>query len=551
MSKLFLYFNTLKHLKFSQLFHRMLKIIRHPKIHNVEGIRSPPTGTWITQEIYTQKFFNEADVKFLNHNGSVIHSNDWNNPKEEKLWLYNLHYFDDLASFDSAKRQELQLYWINRWVDDNPAVNGGNGWEAYTLSLRVVNWSKAFLSGLDADKKILNSLAQQADFLSQDLEKHLLGNHYFVNLKALIFAGCFLQGSDANNWLSLALKNYEKELEEQVLADGGNFELTPMYHVIMLVDLLDLLNLFNAFPDRVEKSVIDQTHNCVNDMFQWLNAMKHCDDKISFFNDSAFGIAPEVSTVLGYANQLGINVKGAPGLSVNELISHDLSETGYVSVQTRDFTLIADLSEVGPSYQPGHAHADTLSYEFSLYGNRLFVNSGISEYGLSKERLRQRQTSAHNTVVVDGCDSSQVWSGFRVAKRANIVDKDIEQMNDDVVKFGASHNGFKQQGINCIHRRTWSVRPQIITVVDNLIGEFKSALSYLHLHPDVEVVSCSNNEVELSVAGQLVLLSVTEANVSVENTLWFPEFGVSLSNKKLCFAFTSHKMSLDISWEGR
>jgi hypothetical protein len=32
--------------------------------------------------------------------------------------------------------------------------------------------------------------------------------------------------------------------------------------------------------------------------------------------------------------------------------------------------LILDVAPVGPDYLPGHAHADTLSFELSLFGQR-------------------------------------------------------------------------------------------------------------------------------------------------------------------------------------
>ena len=80
---------------------------------------------------------------------------------------------------------------------------------------------------------------------------------------------------------------------------------------------------------------------------------------------------------------------------------------------------LLDVAPVGPDYLPGHAHADTLSFELSLFGQRVLVNSGTSQYEAGPERSRQRGTAAHNTVIVDGHDSSEVWAGFRVARRAS------------------------------------------------------------------------------------------------------------------------------------
>ena len=68
----------------------------------------------------------------------------------------------------------------------------------------------------------------------------------------------------------------------------------------------------------------------------------------------------------------------------------------------QDAVAIGDIGNVGPDYIPGHAHADTLSFEMSVFDMRFIVNSGTSVYGLGAERLRQRGTAAHSTVVIDG-----------------------------------------------------------------------------------------------------------------------------------------------------
>ena len=67
-----------------------------------------------------------------------------------------------------------------------------------------------------------------------------------------------------------------------------------------------------------------------------------------------------------------------------------------------------------------------LSFEFSAFGERVFVNSGTSEYGATSERIRQRSTSAHNAISIDG-KIPQVWSSFRVGHRANILNRKIEK----------------------------------------------------------------------------------------------------------------------------
>lgn len=548
MAKLSTYFHTLKYLKFRQIFHRVLKRFSHPRVREVKGVKASIGGPWVTRYLYRQKIFNQTDVSFLNHEGGVNSAGDWNNCSQEKLWLYNLHYFDDLSSVGSQERRDLQKYWINKWISENPASSKGNGWEAYTLSLRIVNWIKAFNSGLDVNNEMLDSLAQQADFLSQDLEKHLLGNHYFVNLKALIFAGCYLEGKEADKWLSIAITEFEVELKEQVLADGGSFELTPMYHAIMLTDLLDLFNLFKAYPNRVSKNVMVLTKQTIVKMFGWLHIMSLGDDKVSFFNDSAFGIAPDNETLREYAADLGIEINQL-NTPCETLLVHNLQNSGYVSAKTSEMTLIADLAPVGPSYIPGHAHADSLSFELSLGNERIFVNSGTSLYGMSDERLRQRGTSAHNTVEINERNSSEVWSGFRVARRADIGNRVVGKVNSNQsVNFSAAHNGYKKQGIDCIHHRTWDLSLSNILVTDVLKGEFRKAIGFLHLHPNVKITSSGPNTCELYSEQYVIELEVNGAILTVADSTWHPEFGIIKASKKLVLEYKQPRVNYKIKW---
>ena len=79
--------------------------------------------------------------------------------------------------------------------------------------------------------------------------------------------------------------------------------------------------------------------------------------------------------------------------------------------------LIFDCGPLGPDYQPGHGHCDVLSYELSLHGQRVVVDTGVSTYEPCAERLYERSTAAHNTLRVDGEEQAEVWASFRVGRR--------------------------------------------------------------------------------------------------------------------------------------
>ena len=64
-------------------------------------------------------------------------------------------------------------------------------------------------------------------------------------------AGAYFDGPAADFWLRRGLFILRRELAEQVLEDGGHFELSPMYHALILEDLLDLVNLSQVYPQRL------------------------------------------------------------------------------------------------------------------------------------------------------------------------------------------------------------------------------------------------------------------------------------------------------------
>jgi uncharacterized heparinase superfamily protein len=189
-------------------------------------------------------------------------------------------------------------------------------------------------------------------------------------------------------------------------------------------------------------------------MRRWLGAMCHPDGEIAFFNDAAIGVHPSPSELNAYAMRLGFGSVPPPADGVTNLVS-----SGYVRLQLPGAVVLFDVGEVGPAYLPGHAHADTLSFELSIGGRRVAVNSGTSEYGIGAERSRQRGTMAHNTVSIGGMDSSEVWGGFRVARRARPFGAASGSGPAQGLFARCGHDGFRRIGIGSDHGTTGRPRP--------------------------------------------------------------------------------------------
>jgi len=519
------YFNTLRYLKLTQIIYRLFRAI--PVSFKVIDLVSCPdtrlNNCLVAAPVeYPRRITDTFNFHFLNQNVKSDLESVWNCGELPKLWLYNLHYFNDLNSVGAEERQDLLNDLLVSWIEQNPPGHGV-GWEPYPLSIRIVNLVKWQLSKPNFDTNILVSLAVQVRYLEANIEYHLKGNHLFSNAKALVFAGYFFDGPEARRWLEKGMRILISEVGEQILGDGGHYERSPMYHALSLEDMLDLENLMLTKPElfsnyQVHKETWPQI---IDKMIYWLMSMSHPDGSISFFNDASFGIAPSNVELVSYAKRLGhVLVR-----STNDVVY--LNDTGYIKVVKGPFTLLIDVAAVGPDYIPAHAHADSLSYEFSFKDKRVVVNSGTSLYEQGSARDFQRGTSAHSTVEIDFENSSEVWHSFRVARRAQVYDVVIET-SDSCIIIRAKHNGYLRFKKQTIHERTWIIEENSIEIIDDIHGGFSKAVSRHYLHPAMNGPNKTADYQNL-LEGKLRVESCSH-DLRVVPTDWFPEFGLSIPN---------------------
>jgi uncharacterized heparinase superfamily protein len=468
--------------------------------------------------------------KFLNVE-AALEENEWDPAHLPKLWRYLLHYFDDLNAFDADGRAGWHIDSIREWISANP-VGQGTGWEPYPISLRIINWIKWLIRGNAPPSGMLESLTTQAEYLSRTLEFRLLGNHLFANLCGLVFAGMFFEGRRAGQWLTTGLRMLDEQLAEQILPDGGHFELSPMYQASLLVNVLDLINAGGVYRTAVAAPVVTMWRSYAARMIRWLEAMSHPDGEIAFFNDSAFGVAPPIDELRKYCAALGIAV---PGMQASELACRHLEKSGFVCFASRKATLIFDAGHVGPDYQPGHGHADTLSFELSYAKNRVFVNSGTSTYERGELRSYQRATAAHNSVVVDGYDQSEVWAAFRVARRARPL-KVAVHAEDGRWEACAAHDGYLRLSDPILHRRTIKFERERFKILDELEGGGVHEVdAYLHLHPEMVITTHPGGFFVVPRSGGPAVAVLVDGKMSaiIEDSIWYPRFGVSEQSKRI------------------
>lgn len=513
---------TVRHLQSRQITNRIVRrLTPAPRVGGDAPSLRSFSEQWKPCPGRIRSLLSAERFRFLATEADIAGLQGWNDPALPKLWLYNLHYFDDLLAGGATERESWHRALIDRWITENPPILG-NGWEPYTLSRRIVNWVCWSLSGFPLSPEMRASLAAQARALAGTLEYHVLGNHLFANAKALVFAGAFFESAEADEWLNKGLAILEQEIPEQVLSDGGHFELSPMYHAVILEDMIDLLQLEAIYPRLLADAPKRQRwRERVGAMLDWLAVMTHPDGEIALFNDAAFGQARRFADLAAYAANFGIaGIGEAPGFAV-------LKDSGYARIGAGPWVAFFDVAKVGPDYIPGHAHADTLSIEISFDGTRLVTNGGTSTYAPGPLREGERATANHATVEIDGANSSEVWASFRVGRRARPTVIKVSGRTDGG-EAEASHDGYRFLPGRPTHRRSLSVLSERVTIRDRVEGEGRHELvGRFPLHPSVRQAKATDTGWRIETASGRTIIATVKGRVQhgIEEGHFAPEFG--------------------------
>jgi uncharacterized heparinase superfamily protein len=486
------------------------------------GVRALPQGPFLAPGAQRNRADRllAGDVEFLNRSEALGWPPRWSGEGLPKLWSYNLHYFEYAfaLSYESARALVLD------WIAAHPLRKGQVGWEPYPISLRLGVWCRYFL-GLHAKRTaedpalraaLWRSMSLQADWLAAHLEHHLLGNHLLENGAALALVGACFAGDAAERWRARGAQVLAEQIPEQVLADGGHFERSPMYHARTVW-------LFDALAKSGDEPLVQLAQQPLARMREALSHLCHPDGEIALLNDSAFGIANRPSQLCAPAKA------GA----------FALRDTGYFGARGENgHYVVCDAAPIGPDYLPGHAHGDLLSFELSLRGRRTIVDAGVSSYEPDAERAEARSTRAHNTVEVDGQDQAEFWAAFRVARRGHPRDVRFESLEGGGFRLDARHDGYERLPTRARHRRRFTWYPQGVLLVRDDVDARRPVpiASRLHLHPDCEVTLEGARRARVAAPGGLFRVAFAGAGeLAVEASRYFPEFGLALRSRALAF----------------
>jgi hypothetical protein len=360
----------------------------------------------------------------------------------ERLRGFHDHYGEDALRLARAGDADGARAAMTDWAARNPPAPG-DAWHPYPVSTRTGNWLAALALAPGAEgPAVRDSLWRQLLHLERNVEHDVLGNHLIRNARALVLGGLAF---GAPRLLELGSELLQRELPVQVLPDGGHYERSPVYHLVVLRDLLEV---DAALPGAVPADVLHR-------MRAFAAALARPDGAPAGFNDAPLDLAPR------------LDLPDAPeGPAV-------FPDTGYAVLRRDGLWLAFDCGPPSPPYLPAHAHADALSFQLWLDGRPAVVDPGMPTYEAGAERRWFRGTRAHSTVAVGG-DQFELWGAFRSGPlpRVRLHEATAGRLAASVTSGGRTH------------ARTIEVGAGAVEVHDRVDGTGRVALeSALQLAP--------------------------------------------------------------------
>ncbi|HET7573250.1 MAG TPA: alginate lyase family protein, partial [Gaiellaceae bacterium] len=326
-----------------------------------------------------------------------------------RLASFHAHYGEDVLAAARAGDAERARGLVEAWIEANPP-RPGDPWHPYPLSTRAGNWLAALTLAPElASPRLARSLWRQLCRLEWNVEDDILGNHVIRNARALVLGGVAF---DEARLLERGLALLRRELPEQVLGDGGHYERSPAYHLVVLRDLLEMQAVApqSWLADAIER------------MRAFAAALQRPDGEPALFNDGWPGLGPRLELP-----------EPPRGLTV-------LRESGFAVVREGDLWLAFRCGPLAPDFLPAHAHADALSFQLWWRGEPVVVDPGTTTYEPGPLRDCERGTAAHSTVLVDGRDQFELWGAFRSGPLPHV---ELHEAHDGLLEASARYRGIR------------------------------------------------------------------------------------------------------------
>jgi hypothetical protein len=411
---------------------------------------------------------------------------------------------------------------LQAWLDDNPWPYGVNWSRAMEVAVRAVNWLWAAALFADTPEftptiklRFLKAMLQHGNHILDNLEfADRNGNHYLSNGVGLVFLGVLLpELAPSAAWRKKGFSIVWGEMDLQVHEDGVDFEQGLGYHGLVTEFWYSCVLLC----ERNGIAVPGDVRERLSRMFDFMLAYTRPDGSFPQIGDNDDGrlagldeepvgshrrhlavggvmferpdLLSAAGPAVGTAAWLcGPQVVELPR-AVPESISRAFASGGFYIMRSADTSLVIDAGEIGMRGIGGHGHADVLSFDLWAAGAGVLVDSGTYTY--SGDRLARqalRGTSGHNTLRVDGQDSSRLGTGRWLWLIENDAHPFGVQWSSDAERdvFVGSHDGYRRLPQPVTHTRKIEFEKSSLRWrIDDMLEGTGEHLVEVFFHPGV------------------------------------------------------------------
>jgi hypothetical protein len=451
------------------------------------GYGSPALGTspdwhcdWVSGKRWPLE--DSAQLQIVRHDGSDVKA-PW---ELSRLQFAPVVAKAFVLTGDRKYREGLRSL-LSDWIARNPLGKGIHWTIAMEAALRAISMCLTIdlLWPFTAEEELwlaemTASLWQHLRFIETHSEFSFLmrSNHYLSNIVGLTTLSAYLVGPGMKGRLRRYKRAVNREIGVQTYADGGDYEASTGYHVLVAQMFLHSY----VVQQRTGGVIPNAFHNRLQRMFEWISILADGAGRLPLLGDCDNGrVELEVDDLA---------LDPPPGLFVGALCERAsqllqlsqiekeapkpvtlLGDSGLAVLRAGNASAIFCAMPNGIHGKGSHTHCDKLSVLLRFGLDTLFGDSGSRYYTRSAElRNRDRSTRAHSTLMVDDVEQNKLSAdpGLLFQSGNEAVVSPIALWHDGETTARASHRGYA--GIGVEHQRTVRLSPYSLLVLDEVTG---------------------------------------------------------------------------------
>jgi hypothetical protein len=478
------------------------------------------------------------------------------------IWEFNRFYFIPILGiaffYTKEKKYADKIFFlIEDWLEKNTYPYGINWTSCIELSIRILNLlvGISFLKGLEFQKyhhNLINKFIYlHASHIYRYPSKYSsCNNHALAEALALFVSGLYfsnLKGS--RKWLRFGKEVLDREVNRQILADGGSAEISVTYlsftyDIFLLYKIMCDKNRI-PYPSNIDEG-LKKSANFIYALMDKGGNLPNIGDQdsavlvnFSLSNWENFKSILNTSSILFKGLFLRsykkVDIKTYILLGKNALKKREgvnsigkkienvyFKQSGIAVMQNllkgREIKIYGNCSPMGMKPLYAHGHLDALSFMLSIDGYEIFMDPGTYLYHSGgKWRKYFRSNCAHNTIRVNNLDFSEQRGDFMYGKpykleNINFID------NSNYVKWEAENNTYKKQ-IGVSHKRIFTYKKrigkfEIKDIFYSRKNNFEVEL-FFHLHPGC-IIDIEKDTIKIQRNGYTVFIYI-DSNLDINN----------------------------------